>query len=104
MGRYLSAHPLDPYFMDLTYGTTAIKDFGGEEFAVEEGREITLGGMVSDFQTKPGKNGPWGILRLEDLTGSMELRMFGRTFADFNGYCTPGQFIRVIGKYQRRYL
>jgi len=103
VGRYLSAHPLDPYFMELTFGTTAIKDFEGENFLIEEGREVILGGMVSDFQTRPGKNGPWGILRLEDLTGSVELKMFGRTFAEFNGYCTPGQFIRIIGKYQRRF-
>lgn len=103
VGRYLSAHPLDPYYMELTYGTTSIKNFSAEDYQIEEGMEITLGGMVSDFQVKQGQKGPFGILRLEDLSGSTELRLFGRTFADFNGYCTPGQFIRIIGKYQRRY-
>lgn len=103
VGRYLSAHPLDPYYMELTYGTTSIKQFSAEDYEIEEGMEVTLGGMVSDFQVKQGQKGPFGILRLEDLSGSTELRLFGRTFADFNGYCTPGQFIRISGKYQRRY-
>lgn len=103
VGRYLSAHPLDPYYMELRFGTTSISDFTSEEFVVEEGKEITLGGMATKFETRPGQKGPWGILTLEDHTGSVELRLFGQTYAQFNSYCTNGQFIRVIGKYQRRY-
>ena len=103
VGRFLSAHPLDPFYMELRYATTSIKDFTSDDFVIEEGREINLGGMASKFETRPGKNGPWGILTLEDLTGSVELRLFGQTYSQFNGYCTSGQFIRVIGKYQRRF-
>lgn len=103
VGRYLSAHPLDPYYMELKFGTTAIADFISEDAVIEEGKEIVLGGMASKFETKQGKNGPWGILTLEDHTGSTEIRLFGQTFAQFNSYCTNGQFIRVIGKYQRRF-
>ncbi len=103
VGRYLSAHPLDPFYMELRYGTVSIKDFTSEDFVIEEGKEVVLGGMASDFQTRPGKNGPWGILTLEDLSGSTELRLFGQTYSQFNSYCTSGQFIRVIGKYQRRF-
>ncbi|MCM1309487.1 MAG: DNA polymerase III subunit alpha [Bacteroides sp.] len=103
VGRYLSAHPLDPFYMELTYATTSIKDFTSEDFIIEEGKEIVLGGMATKFETRPGKNGPWGILTLEDHTGSCEIRLFGQTYSQFNGYCTNGQFIRVIGKYQRRF-
>ncbi len=101
---YLSAHPLDPYYMDLTYGTTSIKDFTSEEAEPVENKEIKLGGMVTDFQTRTSKNGdPFGILRLEDLTGSTELRLFGRQFSEFNGYGVPGSQILVVGKFQRRF-
>ncbi|MCX4331258.1 MAG: DNA polymerase III subunit alpha [Muribaculaceae bacterium] len=103
VGRYLSAHPLDPFYMELRYGTVSVKDFTSDEFPIEEGKEIVLGGMASNFETRPGSNGPWGILTLEDLTGSTQIRMFGQTFSQFNSYCTAGQFIRVIGKYQRRF-
>ena len=104
VGMYLSAHPLDPYYMDLTYGTTSIKDFTSEEAEHVENKEIKLGGMVTDFQTRTSKNGdPFGILRLEDLTGSTELRLFGRQFSEFNGYGVPGSQILVVGKFQRRF-
>jgi DNA polymerase-3 subunit alpha len=89
--------------MELTFGATPIKDFAGEEAEIVEGRDVVIGGMVVDFQQRQGKKGPFGILKMEDLSGSTELRLFGKTFADFNGYCTPGQQIMVTGKYQRRY-
>jgi DNA polymerase-3 subunit alpha len=103
VGMYLSAHPLDPYYMELTYGATPIKDFDSEDAVIVEGREVVIGGMVVDFQQRQGKKGPFGILKIEDLSGSTELRLFGKTFADFNGYCTPGQQIMVTGRYQRRF-
>ena len=103
VGRYLSAHPLDEFYMELTYGTTSIKDFTSEDYAIEEGREVTLGGMATKFETRQGAKGPWGILTLEDLTGTYELRLFGQTYSAYNSYCTNGQFIRVTGKYQRRF-
>ena len=103
VGMYLSSHPLEPYYMELTYGCTSIKDFTGEDSTPIEDKEIRLGGMVVGFETRPGNKGPWGILRIEDLTGSTEMRLFGQTYAQFNSYCTTGQQIIVTGKYQRRY-
>ena len=103
VGMYLSAHPLDPYYMELTYGTTHIADFTSDDFEIIEGREIRLGGMVIDMQSRPGKRGYWGIVKIEDLTGTTEFRMFGNTYANFNGYCTPGQQILITGKFERRY-
>ena len=103
VGMYLSAHPLDDYYMELTYGTMSVKEFADEETVHIEGKEIQLGGLVVDFQTRQGKKGLWGILKMEDLSGSTELRLFGNTFAQFNSYCVPGQQILVTGKYQRRY-
>ncbi|MDE7388736.1 MAG: hypothetical protein K2M97_05735 [Muribaculaceae bacterium] len=103
VGMYLSAHPLDPYYMDLTYGATPIKDFNPEGGDHEEGEEARIGGMVMDFQTRQGRNGLFGILRMEDLSGSTELRLFGQQFVDFNGYCVQGNQIMVSGRYMRRY-
>lgn len=103
VGMYLSAHPLDPYYMELTYGCTPIKDFSAEEHTPVEGKEIIIGGMVIDFQQRQGMKGPFGILKIEDLSGQMELRLFGQTFAKFNSYCTSGQQILITGQFQRRY-
>ena len=102
VGRYLSAHPLDPYYMELTYGLGCpIKDF--VERGPIEGAEVRLGGMVIDFQTRPGKKGTFGIMKIEDYTGSTEFMLFGQSYYDFRNYGEVGTPVLVTGVYQRRY-
>ncbi|MDE5750694.1 MAG: DNA polymerase III subunit alpha, partial [Duncaniella sp.] len=102
VGMYLSANPLDPYFIELNYGTgCTIKGFN--EFEPVEGVELNFGGMVSDFVTKQGKRGPFGILKIEDFSGSAEFRMFGQTFINFHNYGVPGTAILISGVYRRRF-
>ncbi len=101
VGMYLSAHPLDPYYMDLTYGTCSVK--GYIDFEPAEGVELTFGGMVVDFQKRQGRNGMFGILKIEDNTGSAEFMLFGQTFIDFHNYGIPGTPVLVTGQYQRRF-
>lgn len=75
---YLSAHPLDPYYMELTYGANCrCADY--EEKAVA-GATLTLGGIVAGVTTKTGKSGkPYGIVAIEDFSGKTEIRLFGKT-------------------------
>lgn len=103
VGMYLSAHPLDPYYMELNYGcNSSIK--AKDEVTPEEDKELTFGGMVVDFQSKPAKRGGnFGILKLEDYTGSTELLLFGQQYIDFARYGQPGTPIIVTGKFQKRF-
>ncbi len=102
VGMYLSAHPLDPYYMELTYGTSCtVKGF--TEFNPVEGVQLTFGGMVVDFQQRQGKSGMFGILKVEDFTGSAEFMLFGQTFIDFHNYGVPGTPVIISGQYQRRF-
>ncbi|MDE5982569.1 MAG: DNA polymerase III subunit alpha, partial [Duncaniella sp.] len=103
VGMYLSAHPLDPFYMELNYGCSCtIK--GYEEFTPVEGIDLTFGGMVVDFISRPARNGgQFGILKIEDYTGSTELRLFGQTYIDFHNYGIAGTPVLVTGQYQRRF-
>ncbi len=102
VGMYLSAHPLDPYYMELTHGTgCTVKHFSDMEPV--EGMDVKLGGMVIDFQTRQGKNGPFGIMKIEDYTGSTEFMLFGQTYIDFHNYGVPGTPILISGQFQRRF-
>ena len=102
VGMYLSAHPLDPYYMELNYGLTSIKEYA--EVIPEEGREISFGGMVTKFDSRPSsRGGNFGILSMEDYTGSCELRLFGQKYIDFANYGKPGTPIMVTGRFERRY-
>ncbi|MCM1110223.1 MAG: DNA polymerase III subunit alpha [Clostridium sp.] len=103
VGQYLSAHPLDPFYMELTYGCShTVKSF--TEQAEEEGVEVTFGGMVTEFVSRPGKNGgQWGLLKIEDSTGSTELRLFDRVYYNFHGFCVPGTPLMIRGQYLKRF-
>lgn len=105
VGMYLSAHPLDPYYMELTYGCSASIKSKNEIIPAEnEGREITFGGMVVEFISRPARNGGnFGIMKIEDYTGSTEIRLFGQNYIDFANYGKPGTPILVSGKYARRF-
>ena len=80
VGMYLSAHPLDPYYMEINYGCSHnIKTYLEETPA--DGKELSFGGMVVSFEAKPTKSGgQFGIMKIEDYNGSTELRFFGQDF------------------------
>ena len=101
VGMYLSAHPLDPYYIELKYGCISIKDYI-EEGAVD-GRELTLGGMVTEYTVRQGNSGNFGILKIEDYSGSTELRLFGQDFIDYGKYGVIGTPILIHGRYGRRF-
>lgn len=102
VGMYLSAHPLDPYFMELNYGTTCTIQ-GIDEIPAEAGTSFTFGGMVTDYQTRLSRNGnQFAILKLEDYTGSHELRLFGKNVFEFGKYGVPGTPILVSCAYEKR--
>ena len=103
VGMYLSAHPLDPYYMELNYGTSCTVK-GYTEFNPVEGVDLTFGGMVTECTKRPAKNGGFfGILKMEDYTGSAEFMLFGQTYIDFHNYGVPGTPILITGQYQRRF-
>lgn len=102
VGMYLSANPLDPYYVELQYGCTTLKDFSSEE-DIALGKEITLGGMVTEFAVKQGKKGPFGIMKIEDYSSAAEFMMFGNDFLSFQKFGVPGTIVRIIGKYENIY-
>lgn len=103
VGMYLSANPLDPYYVELQYGCMTLKDFSSEENDIVLGKEITLGGMVTEFSVKQGKKGPFGIMKVEDYSGPAEFMMFGNDFLSFQKFGVPGTIVRIVGKYENIY-
>ncbi len=100
---YLSAHPLDPYYIEVNYGCdTPLAEIKNR--ADELDKELTLGGLVVDFQTRMGKKGnQFGILKIEDYSGSFEFMLFGNKFVDYQKFGVPGYAIVVRGAYEKGY-
>lgn len=74
---YLSAHPLDPYYMELTYGcNTSCEDFKSKE---KPGAKIVMGGLVTKVDNKVSRRGTdFTVVTIEDFTGKAEIALFGR--------------------------
>ncbi len=104
VGMFLSAHPLDPYFMEIQYGCSAkIKDVAEGIYAVED-KEITFGGMVTSFEERPTKKGGmYGRVKIEDYSGTAEIMLFGQDYIRFANYGKVGTPVYVTCKYERRY-
>ena len=103
VGMYLSAHPLDPYYIEVNYGCdTPLAEVKNHSDALD--KELTMGGLVVDFQTRMGKKGgQFGILKIEDYSGSFEFMLFGNKFVDYQKFGVPGLAIVVRGAYEKGY-
>ncbi len=103
VGMYLSAHPLDPYYMEVVYGVnSSIKEFG--EMTPKEGAEVSFAGIVVAADVRMSKNGnPYSVIKIEDFGGSTELRLFGKKHIEFGNFGKVGTPILVRGAFQRRY-
>lgn len=97
---YLSAHPLDDYYMELTYGCNANCE-NVDEKSDKMGADITLGGMVTDAITRTTKRGqPFGKATIEDFTGKHEFAFFGRDYETMFPRFQPGKAVYIKGKVQ----
>jgi DNA polymerase-3 subunit alpha len=103
VGMYLSAHPLDPYYMVVNYGTkTPIS--GISDIEPREDVEITFAGIVCEYTLRPTRNGgQFGVMKIEDYSGTYEVRLFGKQVYDLGRFGIVGTPVFVTCKYQKRY-
>lgn len=96
LGLYVSDHPLSPY-MDVL--TNAVSHFSGELKDVPHEGKVRVAGLVNrirPYQTRAGK--PMGFVAIEDLQGLIELVIFPRTWAQYQGLLEHEKLIVVEGK------
>ncbi|MBR1934674.1 MAG: DNA polymerase III subunit alpha [Muribaculaceae bacterium] len=120
VGMYLSAHPLDPFFMEMKFGCNtdlrhmrlykdlndgkgnegdSTSDEGEEEretLQVPIDQELVFGGIVVDYTERPSKKGGnFGIMKIEDYTDSYEIALFDKNFLNYRNYGIVGNSIVV---------
>ena len=96
IGIYLSAHPLDAYQLILTHVcNTGMADMS--DLAELKNKEIMLGGIVTAYREGKTKrnNSPYGIITMEDFTGSGEIPLFGEDYEKYNILGKPGLYLFV---------
>ena len=104
VGIYLSAHPLDEYSVILN-GICNLHMEQMNDLAPFENQEVRLGGIVTGLKRQgiTKTNQPYGIVMIEDYTGSAEIALFGTDWAQWKGYLTQqGNLVYITGRVQGR--
>jgi len=100
VGFYISGHPLDQYRIEMNHLVTCkLSDIQNYR-----DKEIFVGGIVTEVQTKQAKNGNYFTLfKIEDYESSTQLALFGSDHAKFSGFAQLNNFLFIKGKMQKRW-
>ena len=103
VGIYLSAHPLDEFRIILTYiCNTGVVELNDKDLLIN--RDLLFGGIVTDFREGMTKKGsPYGIIKMEDFTGSAELPLFGKDYIEYSKYGKPGMYLLIRARVEDRF-
>ena len=105
VGIYLSGHPLDDFKRELQLFTKAEVAALSSELEPYIGREITLGGVVTENEDRLSRNGKrWGTFTLEDYSGAHTFRVFGEEYLKFEHFFRPGNFLFIRLSIREGYL
>jgi DNA polymerase-3 subunit alpha len=86
LGLYISDHPLLPLREYLEQNTVHLERLS-EDRSFNDGSMVTVGGMVTTVKKMIDKNGrTWAAFTIEDLTGSIEVLSFSKTYEKC-GHC-----------------
>ena len=99
VGVYLSSHPLESYSLLLDYVCNlTLKNFSSDlEKYVNS--DIIIGGIVTSYREGLTKKGsPYGIITIEDYSGTAEIALFSKDFINYGAYGKEGLYLLVQGK------
>ena len=91
---YLSAHPIDPFYMEVTYGCNC--KCGEFEENKTANTRYSLGGIITSMETGTTQKGnPWLSITLEDYSGSQSFRVFGNDVNKYRNTFNVNDFVRI---------
>ncbi|MEO6971167.1 MAG: DNA polymerase III subunit alpha [Chthoniobacterales bacterium] len=101
LGFYVTGHPLDAYAHLFASGKyQAISSLG----ELTDRATFTIAGAIAQvdrkFTKKEGK--PFGVVFLEDLTGTLEVVLWNETYVPVAGKLEPGTVIAIRGTLDKR--
>ena len=101
VGIYLSAHPLDEFSVVLKDVCNLHAD-AMTDLTPFTDQEVSLGGIVTDVRNgiSNKSNKPYGIVTIEDYSGSGEIRLFAEDWVKWANYMSPGNTLYIKGRVQ----
>ena len=101
LGLYVSDHPLAGAERVLKrQADTMIAEIGDE---TPDRANVLLAGLISGIERRVNKEGkPWAIVKLEDLTGSIEVLFFPKSYELFGHELITDRIVAVQGRVNHR--
>lgn len=103
LGLYVSDHPLSG--MERTLASHADRSVPSvvSEDGPPDGATVTICGMITSLARKIAKSGnPYARAEIEDLTGSVEVMFFGKTYQAVSMVLAEDLIVAVKGQVDRR--
>ena len=101
VGIYLSAHPLDEYYVVLQH-VCNLKLAEMEYLTAFAGQSVRLGGIVTEVRSGTMKNGkPFGVATIEDFSGTGEIALFGENWVKWGGYLCIDRSVLITGTVEK---
>ena len=100
VGMYLSAHPLDPYRIEVEHGV---------DYSISEKNEISsagttpvsIAGMIMEISERSTQRGStMTIVKIEDFTSTTDFALFERQRAEFGPMLSVGTPVLVTGTFK----
>ena len=100
LGLYVSSHPLTPIKAQLARRVDApLREVPG----LRDGQVVTVGGIVSSVRQLVTKRGDtMAFVELDDSTGSVEVTVFAKTWAQAREVLAPDRIVLVKGRVEHR--
>ncbi|MDL2252313.1 DNA polymerase III subunit alpha, partial [Odoribacter sp. OttesenSCG-928-J03] len=100
IGMYLTSHPLDAFKLEIKNLCTPL-ELISSDMASLKGKETTITGIITNLREgKTKKGNDFGILTLEDFSGTLELPLFGDDYVKYRNYFILETAIYVKGRVQ----
>ncbi|MBQ6383031.1 MAG: DNA polymerase III subunit alpha [Clostridia bacterium] len=104
-GVYMTGHPLDDYLetmQQMTFTTAELESAGDMPAETDrqlDGREVLMGGMLTEVKGKATKKGDYmAFITLEDMTGQMECLVFPKVYERYQSVLREDTPVVIRGR------
>jgi DNA polymerase-3 subunit alpha len=95
-GFYISGHPLDAFELTMKYLCNVEIARLHDHLSDYKNKEVVFGGMVTSTLQRTTKNGSlFGVMTLEDYSGSMDFRLFKENYLKMRHMLVTGNLLLV---------
>ncbi|HKS98166.1 MAG TPA: DNA polymerase III subunit alpha [Rugosimonospora sp.] len=101
LGLYVSDHPLAGAERMLKNNSDTMIANIGED--TPDRAKVVIAGMIASLERRITKDGkPWAVVKVEDLTGTIEVLFFAKTYELFGMELAPDRVVAIQGNVSRR--